>query len=386
MFLLMPVCWASTRSIYNSVHMIQRASMALKRALWLLTKGLLTKVIVVSGRSKAGDTELKCMFVAPSLFTDNVSELIFSETPKILEERRVFTPFLRSFLKNSKPNFDMCITSLAKGYSFIVQPVATFVGQSLVDQKIDTRNGWEGVRINLSRRNRTRVNDFETKYGLSSVLSDDPNDLSFFYHQMYSPYSLARFGKRAVIDTFQQIQALFEGSFLMFILRNGERIAGVLCRTEKRRLTYFRAGIVNGDEEMLECGAMTAVYYYMVDYAVKNGLHELDALGSKPFLNDGIYRYKASWGAAAEPYEDKYVRTIHYICGNRPQEVACFFHALPTIVINNGSLRMIVGYPGVSRPTDAEVSASIDSFYSSGIRSAEVITAGGDRIRVQIPH
>ncbi len=365
--------------------MIRRVYRFIKYAAWLLTKGLLTKTILVSGRLKTSDTELRCLFIAPSLFTDNVAEIVFREPPTILRKQFVLTPFLRWYIKKSKPDFDICITSLAKGYSFIVRPISTFVGQSLVNQKIDTRQGWEGIRANLSRRIRTRVNSFEAKYGLSSVLSEDPSDLEVFYHQMFVPYSVARFGKRAVIDTFQQMKTLFTGGFLIFILKNGERIAGVLCRAGKQRLTYFRAGIMNGDEAMLECGAMTAVYYYMMDYAVKNGLHELDALGSKPFLNDGVYRYKASWGAFAEPYEDQYVRTIHYVCGERSHQVASFFQALPTVMIRDGSLHLIAGHPGSSRPTDAEVSAAIDSFYTSGIKSAEIIAAGGDRICLKLP-
>jgi hypothetical protein len=366
--------------------MIQRAYKILKHTAWLLTKGLVTKTVLVSGHLRTGETVLNCMFVAPSLFTEGVLHKLYAQQPTVLAERRVFTPLLRSFLRKSEPGYDVCITSLAKGYSFIVRPIATYVGQSLVNQKIDTSNGWEGVRQRLSRTNRKKTINFESKFGLNCEISQDPKDLGQFYHQMFLPHVRVRFGKFAVVDSFQEMRGLFSrGSFLMFVTRGGQRIAGALCRVENQRLTYYRGGVVNGDEDMLECGAMTAVYYYLLDYAIKNALQELDALGSKPFLNDGVYRYKASWGAFAEPYEDQYVRTIHYICSGKSHQVASFFHALPTVIINNGSLQMIVGHLQESLPTDAEVSAAIDLFYTSGIKSAEIIAAGGARKCLQLP-
>ncbi len=365
--------------------MIRCAYTVLKHATWLLTKGLLTKATLVRGCLKTGEAELNCMFVAPGLFADHILLSLFSESPTILEERRLFTPLLRSFLKQSAPRFDICITSLAREYNFIVRPIATYTGQSSVNQKIVTRNGWEGVRENLSRRCRKRIENFEARYGLGCILSEEPSDLSTFYHQMYLPNSAARFGKLAVTNEFSQMQEFLKrGGFLLFITRNGEKIAGGLCSVGKNRLTGYRCGVLNGDEKLMECGAMTAIYYYLVDYAVINGLRELDILDSKPFLNDGVYRYKGSWGAVAEPFEDKYVRTIHYICGGRLHEVASFFQACPTIVMSNGSLRAIIGCPDEIGPTDAEVSKLIRSFYTSGIRSAEIVTSVGARIQVQL--
>ena len=161
--------------------------------MWLLSKGLLTKTILVSGQLKTDGTVLNCMFVAPGLFTDDVSLRLFSEPPNILAERRVFTPFLASFLRTASSSYDVCITVLAKEYSFIVRPIATYVGQSLVNQKIDTSRGWEGVRENLSRTKRKGVNNFEAKYRLSCTISVDPSDLSGFYHHMFLPNSIARF-------------------------------------------------------------------------------------------------------------------------------------------------------------------------------------------------
>lgn len=351
---------------------------------FLLSKGLLTRTVLVSGKLKTCGTVVDCMFVAPGRFTENISQRLFSEPPTILTERRVFTPFLRFFIKASSHRYDICIANLPKEYSFLIHSVATYVGQSVVSQKIDTRGGWEQVRRNLSRRHRTRVNNFEAKFGLNCTISERLEDLTTFYHEMFVPYTIARFGNLAVIDSYEQIKGLFKGGFLMLITRNGERIAGVLCRADKHKLTYFRAGVINGDEEILDCGAMVAAYYYMVDYAVKNGLQELDALGSKPFLNDGVYRYKASWGAVAGVFDHRHTQPIHYICGTRSKQLARIFHTCPTIVIKDGSLQMILGHPGEDPPTGADVSTMIESFYISGIRSAEVIASDGSIIRIQL--
>ena len=367
--------------------MLGRAYKALLHAAWLLSKGLLTRVTLVRGRLKAGGVELNCMFVAPGIFAERILLWLFSEPPTILEQRRLFTPLLRSFLKQSAPRFDICITSLAKEYNFIVRPIATYSGQSSVDQKIDTSEGWDGVRKHVSRRYRKRIENFEIRCGLKCTVSEDPSDLITFYHQMYLPNSAVRFGKLAVTNELSQMQAFLKrDGFLLFVTLNGEKIAGVLCRVEKKCLTGYRCGVLNGDEKLLECGAMTAVYYYMVDYAAKNCLRELDILDSRPFLNDGVYRYKGSWGAAAVPFEDKYVRTIHYICGARTHEVASFFHACPTIVMNHGSLQAIIGHPDDAVLTDAEVSRIIKSYYTSGIQSAEILTASGAKLMVQLPN
>lgn len=366
--------------------MMMRAYRTLIHVGWLLSKGLLTKVILVCGCSKADGAELNCMFVAPGIFAEQVMQTLFSKPPKIVEQQHVFTPLLRSFLTRSAQSYDICITSLAREYGFIVRPIASYTGQSAVNQKIDTSNGWEGVRQKLSRRSRKRIDNFEARYGLGCTICRDESSLSTFYHQMYLPNSVARFGKLAVTNDFEQIRKrLRRGGFLLFITRKGERIAGALCCVEKQRLIGYRCGVVNGDEKILECGAMTAVYYFLVDYAVKNGLREFDLLDSMPFLVDGVYHYKASWGAVASPYEHKYVRPIHYICGGSSHHIASFFQACPTIVMKNDALRVVIGRPGEMGPTEAEVARTIKPFYTCGIQSAEIITSCGAKLLVKLP-
>jgi hypothetical protein len=38
------------------------------------------------------------------------------------------------------------------------------------------------------------------------------------------------------------------------------------------------------------------MYYYTILYGYQNGCSEIDFLGTRPVLNDGLFRYKRKWG------------------------------------------------------------------------------------------
>jgi hypothetical protein len=50
----------------------------------------------------------------------------------------------------------------------------------------------------------------------------------------------------------------------------------------------------------LRYGALSAVYYFLVDYARSHCISSLDLLRSRPHADDGVYRHKKFWGAIPE--------------------------------------------------------------------------------------
>ena len=47
-------------------------------------------------------------------------------------------------------------------------------------------------------------------------------------------------------------------------------------------------------------GAFSALYYFTILYGFNSGCHEIDFLGTRPLLNDGLFQYKRKWGTVVQ--------------------------------------------------------------------------------------
>jgi hypothetical protein len=113
---------------------------------------------------------------------------------------------------------------------------------------------------------------------------------------MYVPYLRSRFGDEAIIEPEDKVLRQCHKGELMQILRGEKIVAAVLLHLLEGRLAYVWVGVPEGLPEDLFQGAFSAMYYFTILHGYRQGCHEIDFLGSRPLLSDGLFRYKRKWG------------------------------------------------------------------------------------------
>lgn len=346
----------------------------LKRAVYPLSSRLIATASLVDGDLKGGRGRFRCLFVHHSMLNRDLEQRMYDGEPTVVRRRRVLIPTLRTMVERDPVDFDICVAVLPRGYERVFEGTRHFKGREEVRQVIDTRGGWDVVRQRFSKKKRQTTNDFTERFGLSYRLSKDMADFDLFYYRMHVPHIRRRYGELAQIDSYEETKKFFRDGVLLFVTKNDEPVAGALSLVQGRSLVFRRTGVLDGDETVVRGGAQTALYYFQLKYAVDNGLSMVDTMKTAPFLNDGVFRHKAEWGARALPdHEAK--KTVYWFTRGSAEGLARFFDVNPVVVDAGSRLVGIVGDP----QGDAPMAEMQRRFHTRGLHDLLVYSPAGTR-------
>ncbi|MDO8684040.1 MAG: hypothetical protein Q7N50_11225 [Armatimonadota bacterium] len=157
------------------------------------------------------------------------------------------------------------------------------------------RSAKENVRRNLRRM---------TAAGLGYELQTAPPWFDLFYHEMYRPYIGLKFGESADIYSYRYLKREFSKGGVLVININGEPVAGTLVYMEGSMMRIPFSGVMRGREDLVRQGVVTALYYYGMLLGHSWGCSVINFGHSRPFLSDGVLKYKLRWGMTVEDDDD----------------------------------------------------------------------------------
>jgi hypothetical protein len=198
-------------------------------------------------------------------------------------------------------------------------------------QKYLIPDRWEDVLASF--RKNTRKTDLRKvrKYGFSYRMSQSPEDFRPFYHHMYVPYLSKRFGEEVIIEPEWKVMRQCRKGRLLHILRDERVVAAALLHQLEGRLAYVWVGVPDDVDDDLFTGAFSAMYYFTILHGYLEGCREIDFLGSRPILSDGLFRYKRKWGTYVEdspvPRGDILLRPLSF-----DEPIRAFFRRCPFVV------------------------------------------------------
>lgn len=165
---------------------------------------------------------------------------------------------------------------------------------------------WAGMRININRPMSEICNketDFSNvtrrirKYNLTYEILNDDESFKHFIDKIYLPYVSKRHGEEALIENLNSLWKSTPSPVLMAIRESGMIVAESLIRQTGDIMYFKRIGVLDGSEEYMRHGVIGALYYYGIVEAQRKGCKYFDVGGTRPFLNDGLTRYKLGLGA-----------------------------------------------------------------------------------------
>jgi hypothetical protein len=165
------------------------------------------------------------------------------------------------------------------------------------DVMVAAMRGMDGktLRHNLERA---------AENGFRCETSNDPALFEMFYRDMYVSYATARFGELATLDSYAKLKSNFERGTLLVALQHDRPVGGVILVREGDQLYTYRSGYLSDRDDYVRNGASVAQYYYSLEYAHRVGCTSVDFGHSRPFLSDGILRFKLKWGMTVRNVDD----------------------------------------------------------------------------------
>jgi hypothetical protein len=166
---------------------------------------------------------------------------------------------------------------------------------------------WAPLKINIDRPMDdicpSRMSHFAhikrriRKYNLTYEILTDNESFNNFIESFYKPYITKRHGEEAVIGDLHKVWEISPYPFLLGIKENGVLVAASLNEKSGNTVHLINLGLLDGDEEYLRHGAIGALYYFGILSGQEMGCKVFDAGATRPFINDGLTKYKISWGA-----------------------------------------------------------------------------------------
>jgi len=132
--------------------------------------------------------------------------------------------------------------------------------------------------------------------GLSYEVTKDPRAFDDFYYHMYVPHISKTHGDTAVVMRYGPKRKDFEKCELLVVRRGGESISGVLLVYSDDGPRLWSLGIRDGDGGLMRDGGTAALFYFGCQYLSEKGFKKVHMGFSRPFMRDGVLRFKKKWG------------------------------------------------------------------------------------------
>ncbi len=166
---------------------------------------------------------------------------------------------------------------------------------------------WITMKINIDRPmseicNR-HVSDFSDvirkirKHKLTYEILKEKESFEHFYNKFYLPYIAKRHGEEAWIEDLNVMWSSSPSPFLIAIKEDGVIVAEAIIKKSEESLFLLRLGLLDGIDEYRRHGAIGAIYYFSILEAQKMGCRVMNVGGTRPFLTDGLTKYKIGLGA-----------------------------------------------------------------------------------------
>ena len=331
-YLPKPVRKHTLSAIYVSTMLVSRISMLINQ--------LNFSTYIVSGKEKHSGTELRIIYITSEGLDPYISNVLFCDIPQcekigkisiwnIKKECSKFSSTIDAIFIKS----DMFYSRFFKNRGFIIFP-------ELISMTLDLTKPFEKILDNFSVNAKREIRKAK-KYGYPYEISQDLEKLKLFYHKMYLPYAYQKHGKLAICVNFNTIRHLFETGYkLMLIKQNEEIVSGWLFSLKKKTYTARYMGITKGKTGLLRQGLGAAAFYFSILWAKENGVKIINFGACRPFLNDGVFRYKRKWGTKVEVAEKLffYNNFALKICSDS-KAIHSFLLKNPFICINDSQLQ-----------------------------------------------
>lgn len=201
---------------------------------------------------------------------------------------------------------------------------------------------WIGLEVDLARerldeRRRASMRKAEAR-GLVAEIVPAETQVDEFYARFYAPTAHARHGEHAFVRRERFVRQAARGGELLFVREGAERRAGILLvpRRGTRTVDAWLSGVAHGDYHRADSVVRDALYVFSMRHARSRGFDTLGLTAAAPFLGDGLFRYKRSFGARAVPVSTAPIALALHVRNAPPALVQRVRDCVPVLFARGG--------------------------------------------------
>jgi len=183
-----------------------------------------------------------------------------------------------------------------------------------VDFVLDISGSFEQI-VSRMNRNRRRIFQRIEELNYSYENTQDLEKGRFFYHNMYLPHVRERYAESARPLSFGDFEKHLRKGGLMLVKLESEYVSGILHMRDGDELRALVLG-VSGIQEHVADGAASAPLHFLISWAKQKGFKRIDYGSTYPFLRDGVFLFKKSWGMQVRPLKERHARVLAIKFGN----------------------------------------------------------------------
>ena len=239
---------------------------------------------------------LKILFIGKKNQIKFLRGLIGIDNCTLYKKSCLFFWQINHYLKNPNLKTDLIIINVNKILFFYLRHAGFLRIPDGVKSVLNLCGSFEDIKKKF-HQNVSRANRKIMKSNYAYKVFHDESALQYFYYEMYTPYIKRRFNELTVIKSYYKAKRLLKTGFLLIILKEDYYVSGAICRIRKDQFTLELLGIEKGSLQLLRECALDALYYFSIVVALEKNCRTIDFGNSRPFLNDGLVRYKRRWGS-----------------------------------------------------------------------------------------
>ncbi len=334
------------------------------------------RATLVEGIMKNTDLTVRCLFIDKKLFSKYMMQRIYSGTPTIMKRWTIYIPSIKKIIRTSTHGIDMCVAVLPLSWEKEFGKLCDFKTKVMVRQSLPLSSSADVTNEKVNKKLREKGRRIK-KEGFDYRTSNDLHDFDTFYYDIYLPTAQKQFGDLAIIETYEELKSVFlEGrGVLIFVMENGSPVAGSLIFFQDKTLIEYRLGVLHGDRDYVKRGAQSAINYFEIRFALENSCDLYDMLGSRPFLEDGVYGHKRQWGATVSRYDELDTWGFFFIL-DRGDKTALLFEMNPLIIDTEKGLMGLLGMVDTAELSPEKRKELIKKYYAPGLRGLMLMSPG----------
>ncbi len=323
---------------------------------------------LVEGMMKDTDLSVRCLFIDKKTFSKYMMQRIYSGPTTVVKRWIIFIPWIKKIIRKPIYGIDMCIAVLPLSWEQEFDKLCDFKTQEWVRQSVPLSSSDDVINERLDRKRREKGRRIK-KECFDYRISSDLHDFDTFYYDMYLPTAQKQFGDIVLIEPYEDLKSTFleGGGVLLFVTANGSPVAGSVIFFQDKTLVGYRLGVLHGDHDYVRRGAQSAINYFEVRFAMENSCDSYDMLGSRPFLEDGVYGYKRQWGARVSHYDELKTWVFFFIL-DRGAKTARLFEKNPMIIHTEKGLMGLLGIVDAAELSPEKRKELIRKYYAPGLK------------------
>lgn len=234
------------------------------------------------------NTELLIAFAGNILEINYISKLVYNGNAEIKRIGRGFIWDVESKIKTLYPDVSLIIIEIHKLFSNFMSRRGYFSIPKWINSELNLREFRKSDSVKSDIR---RIKKFNYAYEITNSL----DKIKYFYNEMYLPYLTKVYGNLARIRSLNYVKKLTFKGALLLVKRGNEYISGLSHIVHKDRLSLCFIGVKDANPNYIREGGVSAAYYYSLLSAQRQQFSKMGFGLVRPFLNDGLLRYKKKW-------------------------------------------------------------------------------------------